>query len=234
LKATDQIRNILTLLEKEDARNNLTRRADSIAAGSDPGMAAQSQLGLWPERRIGAGRRDPACVVTDGTFSVLMNDTAKSATIDRRQGLALVGWCALCLATAGTGFFVSVDGWYAGLNKPVWNPPSWLFGPVWTVLYLMMGTAAWLVWRQGGWKFRRWSLGLFLVQLFLNAIWTPVFFAMHQIGLALLDITLLWLVLIATLIAFSRVSRLAWLLLVPYLVWVSFAAFLNFTLWQMN
>lgn len=163
-----------------------------------------------------------------------MSDTAKSAAIDRRQGLALVGWCVLCLATAGTGFFVSIDGWYAGLNKPVWNPPAWLFGPVWTVLYLMMGTAAWVVWREGGLQSRRWSLGLFLLQLFLNAIWTPVFFAMHQIGMALVDITLLWLVLGATLIAFWKVNRLAGFLLVPYLAWVSFAAFLNFTLWQMN
>lgn len=163
-----------------------------------------------------------------------MSDTTKPATINRRPALALVGWCALCLATAGTGFFVSVDGWYAGLNKPDWNPPAWLFGPVWTVLYLMMGTAAWLVWREGGWKSRRWSLGLFLVQLFLNAIWTPVFFAMHQIGMALVDITLLWLLLGATLIAFWRVNRLAAILLVPYLAWVSFAAFLNFTILQMN
>ncbi len=163
-----------------------------------------------------------------------MSTTIPVATINFRQSLALVGWCALCLATAGAGAFVSIDGWYAGLDKPTWNPPAWIFGPVWTVLYLMMGVAAWLVWREGGWMARQRPLGLFLGQLLLNAIWTPVFFGMHQIGLALIDIALLWLALGATLIVFMRVSRPAGWLLVPYLAWVSFAAFLNFTLWRMN
>jgi translocator protein len=151
-----------------------------------------------------------------------------------RQSLALVGWCALCLATAATGIFVSIDGWYASLHKPSWNPPAWIFGPVWTVLYLMMGMAAWLVWREGGWNARQRPLGLFLGQLLLNAIWTPLFFGMHQIGLALIDISVLWLSIAATLIVFWQVRRPAGLLLVPYLAWVSFAAFLNFTLWRMN
>ena len=163
-----------------------------------------------------------------------MSTTIKPATINLRQSLALVGWCALSLSTAGTGFFVSIDGWYAALHKPVWNPPAWIFGPVWTVLYLMMGVAAWLVWCEGGWKTRLWPLRLFLVQLLLNAIWTPLFFGMHQIGLALVDIALLWLSLAATLIVFWRVRRPAGLLLIPYLAWVSFATFLNFTLWRMN
>lgn len=163
-----------------------------------------------------------------------MSETFKPATINLQQSLALVGWCALCLATASTGFFVSTDGWYMALQKPTWNPPAWIFGPVWTVLYLMMGVAAWLVWREGGWKTRQWPLGLFLIQLLLNAIWTPVFFRMHQIGLALANIALLWLLLGATLIAFWRVKIPAGLLLVPYLAWVSFASFLNFTLWRMN
>ena len=163
-----------------------------------------------------------------------MSTTIKPATINLRQSLALVGWCALCLSTAGTGFFVSIDGWYAALHKPVWNPPAWIFGPVWTLLYLMMGVAAWLIWREGGWKTRLWPLRLFLAQLLLNAIWTPLFFGMHQIGLALVNIALLWLSLAATLIVFWRVHRPAGLLLFPYLAWVSFAAFLNFTLWRMN
>jgi len=163
-----------------------------------------------------------------------MSTTFPPAIISFRQSLALVGWCALCLATAGTGLFVSIDGWYAGLHKPAWNSPAWIFGPVWTVLYLMMGVAAWLVWREGGWKIRQGPLGLFLGQLLLNAIWTPLFFGMQQMGLALIDIALLWLSLGATLIAFWRVSRPAGWLLVPYLAWVSFAAVLNFTLWRMN
>ena len=160
--------------------------------------------------------------------------TASLTPHHNRQSLALVGWCMLCLATAATGAFVSIDGWYAGINKPSWNPPAWIFGPVWTVLYLMMGVAAWLVWREGGCKARQWPLGLFLGQLFLNAIWTPLFFGMHQIGMALIDIALLWFSIGTTMIAFWQVRRPAGLLLVPYLAWVSFAAALNFTLWRMN
>jgi benzodiazapine receptor len=152
----------------------------------------------------------------------------------QRQVLALIGWGALCLAAAVLGGTVSIDEWYTRLQKPDWNPPAWIFGPVWTVLYLMMSVAAWLVWREGGWKSRQWPLGLFLGQLFLNAIWTPVFFGMYRIGLALIDIALLWMLLGITLIAFWRVNRPAGWLLVPYLAWVSFATVLNFTLWRMN
>ncbi|MBL8886859.1 MAG: tryptophan-rich sensory protein [Phycisphaerales bacterium] len=151
-----------------------------------------------------------------------------------RQTLALAGWLVLCFAAATAAVFVSVDGWYVTLNKPSWNPPSWLFGPVWTLLYIMMGVAAWLVWRKGGWALQRWPLVLFLVQWLLNALWTPLFFGMHLLGWALFDILLLWIAIAATIHVFWRVSKPAAWLLVPYLAWVSFATALNFAIWQLN
>ena len=124
--------------------------------------------------------------------------------------------------------------WYAALHKPSWNPPPWVFGPAWTFLYITMAVAAWLVWREGGWKAQRRALGLFIVQWFLNALWTPLFFGAHRPGVAFGEIVLLWLAIAATLVAFWRVKKAAGLLLVPYLAWVSFAAALNFTIWRLN
>ena len=124
--------------------------------------------------------------------------------------------------------------WYAALKKPAWNPPGWVFAPVWTTLYTMMAVAAWLVWQRGGFAAQRRPLGLFLAQLALNALWTPLFFGWHLPGLAFAEIVLLWLAIAATLIAFRPVSRVAAWLLAPYLAWVSFASFLNFTLWRLN
>ena len=151
-----------------------------------------------------------------------------------RQTLALVGWLALCFAAAATAFLVSTEGWYASLQKPAWNPPSWIFGPAWTLLYVMMAVAAWLVWREGGWRTQRLALGLFLLQWLLNALWTPLFFGWHRLGLAFAEIIILWLALTATVFSFWRVRRSAGLLLLPYLAWVSFAAALNFTIWRLN
>ena len=128
----------------------------------------------------------------------------------------------------------SITSWYAGLNKPFFNPPNFLFGPVWTLLYLMMAVAAWLVWRKGGWRAQRGPLTLYLVQLALNALWTPVFFGLRQLGLALVVIVLLGAAIVLTGRAFRPVSRLASGLLVPYLVWVVFAAALNIAIWRLN
>ncbi len=163
-----------------------------------------------------------------------MNDTHPSQPHGRHPGLALVGWLVLCLGASGTAFFVSTGGWYSGLRKPVWNPPSWIFGPVWTLLYVMMAVAAWLVWREGGWKKRSRPLGLFLIQWLLNVLWTPLFFGMHRAGIACIEIVALWCVLAVTVGFFWRVKKTAAAFLVPYLLWVTFAAVLNFTLWQMN
>ena len=150
------------------------------------------------------------------------------------QTLALVGWLALCFAAFGTAVFVSTGGWYAGLHKPSWNPPAWVFGPTWTLLYAMMAVAAWLVWREGGWKAQWRALGWFLMQWMLNTLWTPLFFGLHRVGLAFADIIALWLVLAVTLGLFWQARKVAGVLLVPYLAWVSFAAALNFTIWRMN
>ena len=150
------------------------------------------------------------------------------------QALALVGWLALCFAASASAVFVSTDGWFAQLNKPSWNPPSWVFGPVWTLLYLMMAVAAWLVWREGGWQRQKLALVLFVIQWGFNALWTPLFFGLHLTGLALADITILWLVLLITVKAFWQVRPLAGALLVPYLAWVSFATVLNFAIWRLN
>ncbi len=148
--------------------------------------------------------------------------------------LALAGWLLACFAASSLGAFFGPGEWYASLRKPAWNPPGWVFGPVWTVLYTMMAVSAWLVWRQGGWSRQRKPLLIFLGQLALNALWTPLFFGLHRPGLAFGEIILLWLAILATWRAFRLVHRGAAWLLVPYLAWVSFAAALNFTLWRMN
>jgi tryptophan-rich sensory protein len=148
--------------------------------------------------------------------------------------LVLAGWLWLCFAAAAMGGLFMPGEWYAALRKPSWNPPGWIFGPVWTALYTMMAVAAWLVWRQGGWGQQRKPLLLFLAQLALNALWTPLFFGWQRPGLAFAEIVLLWLAIAATLMAFRPVSRVAAWLLAPYLAWVSFATVLNFTLWRLN
>jgi tryptophan-rich sensory protein len=163
-----------------------------------------------------------------------MDVTPTSPPPAKHSRLALAGWLALCFTASITGVFVSTSGWYAALHKPSWNPPPWIFGPVWTLLYVLMAVAAWLVWREGGWKTQRLPLGLFLVQWLLNALWTPLFFGLHRSGLASAEIVIFWLVLAATIGSFWRVRKAAGLLLVPYLAWVTFAAALNFTIWRLN
>jgi len=151
-----------------------------------------------------------------------------------RTILGLCGWQLACfVAAAMGGWFMSGD-WYASLKKPSWNPPGWIFGPVWTALYTMMAVAAWLVWRQGGWGKQRKPLLIFLTQLALNAAWTPLFFGLHWLGVAFTEIILLWLAIAWTIAAFWRMHRAAAWLLAPYLAWVGFAASLNFTLWRLN
>jgi tryptophan-rich sensory protein len=151
-----------------------------------------------------------------------------------RVWLSLVGWLLLCFCAAAIGGLFMPGEWYASLNKPSWNPPGWLFGPVWTALYTMMAIAAWRVWKRGGFAKQGRALTLFLIQLALNTAWTPLFFGLHQPGLAFAEIVLLWLAIAATLVAFHAVSRTAAWLLAPYLAWVSFAAALNFALWRLN
>ncbi len=154
-----------------------------------------------------------------------------------KQWIGLALWIALCLGAAALGAAATapqIPGWYATLAKPAWNPPAWVFGPVWTTLYLMMACAAWLVWRSGGFRGAPGALGLFLLQLALNAGWSWVFFGMQQPGWAVAVIVLLWCAIVATMAAFFRRSLAAGWLMAPYLAWVSFAAVLNAAIWRLN
>lgn len=153
-----------------------------------------------------------------------------------KQILGLSGWLAISFAASAVGAVASIQAksFYTQLVQPDWAPPPWLFGPVWTVLYAMMAIAAWLVWRRGGLRGNPVALSLFFGQLLLNALWSWLFFAWHLGALAFADIVLLWALIVATLVSFWRVSPLAGALLMPYLLWVSFAAALNYSLWQLN
>lgn len=150
------------------------------------------------------------------------------------QALGLIAWLALSLATGGLGAIASVNAasFYAQLAKPAWAPPASVFGPVWTTLYVLMGVAAWLVWRTP--QARRLALGLFVAQLAVNALWSWLFFAWNLGALAFADVLLLLVLIAATIAAFWRASRLAAALLVPYLLWVGFATVLTWMVWRGN
>jgi len=148
--------------------------------------------------------------------------------------LALIGWLALSFAAGFVGSRFTPSQWYQQLVKPSWTPPSAVFGPVWSVLYIMMGIAAWMVWRNGDFVRIATPLTLFIVQLVLNALWSYLFFGLHRPALAFLDITVLWVMIVLTLVAFWRVSPAAGALLTPYLAWVTFASLLNLAVWRLN
>jgi len=141
----------------------------------------------------------------------------------------------VCLAAAGLGSFFTTPAlrpWYARLNKPRWTPPNRLFGPVWTLLFLAMAVAAWLVWSKLGLTAA--SLRLFMLQLFLNVGWSALFFRLKSPRWAFCEIVILWIAILATLIgSWSAMPAAGWLLL-PYLIWVSYAAALNFSVWRRN
>jgi tryptophan-rich sensory protein len=154
-----------------------------------------------------------------------------------RRAAYLVGFVGVCFAAAAVGAALtstSVGDWYPTLAKPRWTPPAWLFGPVWTTLYLLMGIAAWLIWQRSGWSSGAWPLGLFAVQLLLNVFWSAIFFGLRSPGWAFAEILVLWLAILATVLSFWRRSVMAALLLLPYWTWTTFAAVLNFTIWRMN
>lgn len=163
-----------------------------------------------------------------------MPERSQPAMPVKRDVRGLLIWLLVTFAASASAVFIAVDRWYAGLVKPAWNPPAWVFGPVWTTLYAMMAVAAWLVWREGGWKAQKRGLGLYLVQWALNVLWTPLFFGLHQPGLAFCELLVLDVAVLATLAGFWRVRRLAATLLVPYLVWIMFASYLNYTIWALN
>lgn len=129
----------------------------------------------------------------------------------------------------------AIGDWYATLAKPDLAPPSWVFAPVWTTLFALMGTAAFLIWKRGLEQKRvRVALGIFLLQLVLNTLWSVIFFGLRSPGGAFIEIVLLWLAIAATIIAFAKISRLAAWLLAPYILWVSFAGYLNLMIWTLN
>jgi len=151
-----------------------------------------------------------------------------------RRWAGLAAWLAVSFVPAWFGTQFTSPEWYQQLNQPGWAPPPALFGPVWTVLYALMGTAAWLVWLEGGFARASLPLSLFLVQLVPNAAWSWLFFGLRRMDLALIDIALLWLLIVATIVAFGKVRKLAGLMLLPYLAWVSFATALNLALLRLN
>lgn len=155
--------------------------------------------------------------------------------------LAILGVTALAPVIGGSATAASVRSWYPALAKPEWTPPAWVFGPVWTALYLAMGVAAWRVWlwaraaadvRERAWG--RGALSLYILQLALNAAWSVLFFGLRSPAAGLAEILVLWAAVLATTLGFFRASRLAGGLMVAYLLWVTFAAALNLAIWRLN
>lgn len=155
-----------------------------------------------------------------------------------RSIVALLVALGVPLASGGLGAVPTaraIPSWYRKLKRPSWTPPEWLFGPAWTILYIMMGVSAWMVWREGtGRRDVRGAITLFGVQLGLNAIWTPIFFGLRAPGLALAVIVALWGMIVATTAAFFRLQPVAGALLLPYLLWTTFATALNGSIWWLN
>lgn len=157
----------------------------------------------------------------------------------RRGRASLVGLAAflgavfIAMLVAGLATRVGVNGWYADAVKPFWTPPAWVFTPVWTTLYALMAVAAWIIWRRKGWHGARIALLLFFLQLGLNVLWPILFFTLRLTGWASLEIILLLLVIVATAWRFDRHSRVAAALLVPYAVWVGYAATISIAVWLM-
>lgn len=153
-----------------------------------------------------------------------------------KQIVGLISWLVVCFIAAAIGGAASIEAgpFYAQLVRPAWAPPSSVFGPVWTVLYALMGIAAWMAWNAADSRAIRFPITLFFVQLVLNALWSWLFFRWHRGALAFGDILVLWVFIAATLVAFWRIRRLAGALLIPYLLWVSFASALNYSVWHLN
>ena len=152
-----------------------------------------------------------------------------------RSLMRLIVCIVVCLGAAGLGSLLTTPAlrpWYAGLSKPRWTPPNWLFGPVWTILFIAMAIAAWLVWRKV--DLTAAPMQLFLLQLLLNVTWSALFFRIRSPGLAFAEIVILWFAILATSIEFGRAVPAAGWLLLPYLIWVSYAGALNFSIWRLN
>lgn len=150
---------------------------------------------------------------------------------------AIIAIALPLMVGATSGFFTvtGVESWYQTIQKPSWNPPNWIFGPVWTTLYIMMGVALFLVWKEDtSEELKKIAFTLFAVQLILNFFWSFIFFNQQQPGWALVEIIAMWVFILLTIFAFAQVNKTAAWLLVPYISWVSFATILNYTIWQLN
>ena len=157
------------------------------------------------------------------------------ASAPARRWLALAAWVTLCMAVGFvSGFLFKPDAWFTALEKPIFNPPSWLFAPVWTILYVAMGVAAWRIWCLSATLRRKQALRQFGIQLALNAVWTPVFFGAHALAGGMLVIVLMWIAIALTIRRFLPLDKTAAWLLAPYLAWVSFATLLNVALLALN
>ena len=155
-----------------------------------------------------------------------------------RNSLKLTASILVCLLAGGLGTIFtipSIPTWYASLNKPVFSPPNYLFGPVWTILYILMGISFFLIWKKGikNKKVRN-AIYVFGIQLALNTIWSPIFFGAKNLLLSLIVIIAMWIYIVKTIGVFSKISKVASYLLYPYLAWVSFASILNFSVWFLN
>jgi tryptophan-rich sensory protein len=148
--------------------------------------------------------------------------------------LSLIVFLLAVFAVAASGAMFKPGEWYLALNKPAWNPPAWVFAPVWTILYGMIAVAGWRIWLVRGKAVVGLALAAYALQLLLNGVWSWLFFGLHQPGWALLDIVALLGAIIGTALLFRPLDAIAAWLLVPYIAWVAFAAFLNFTLWRLN
>ena len=153
-------------------------------------------------------------------------------TVKNLLGLAV--WLLITFAAGWIGSRYIPGAWYESLVKPSWNPPNAIFAPVWSVLYILIGIAAWLVWRRSGFSVAAAALVIFIIQLFLNALWSYLFFGLHRPDMAFFDIVALWVAILIVMMLFWREDRYAGALLLPYLAWVSFALYLNFKLWRLN
>ncbi len=151
-----------------------------------------------------------------------------------QHAIGLAGFVAACMVAASSGAVFKPGDWYEELAKPWWRPPNWLFPIAWTVLYACIAAAGWLVWRAAGFAGAGAALTAYGLQLVFNAAWSGVFFGLHRVDLAFAELVLLWLSIVATVVLFAPISMLATELLLPYLVWVTFAGALNLSIWQLN
>lgn len=162
------------------------------------------------------------------------DDVEKLANAPLSGWLGLALWLVASAAVASFGGLFGPGDWYGTINKPSFTPPGWVFGPVWTALYIAMAVAVWLVSRRDGWRANRLAISLYVVQLVFNALWSWIFFGQQEIGWALVNIVALWATIVVVMILFWRRNRSAGWLMLPYVLWVSFASFLNYSLWTLN